>query len=42
MGVKSLIRYCNRYPNASETARQIAGQLIDSEQTLCKSMQAYL
>ena len=42
MGVKSLIRYRNRYPNASETARQIAGQLIDSEQTLCKSMQAYL
>ena len=42
MGVKSLIRYRNRYPNASETARQIAGQLIDSEQTRCKSMQAYL
>ena len=42
MGVKSLIRYRNRYPSASETARQIAGQLIDSEQTLCKSMQAYL
>ena len=42
MGVKSLIRYRNRYPNASETARQIAGQLIDSEQLLCKSMQPYL
>ena len=42
MGVKSLIRYRNRYPNASEQARTIAGRLIDSEQTLCKSMQAYL
>ena len=42
MGVKSLIRYRNRYPNASEDARRIAGQLIDSEQTLCKSMQTYL
>ena len=42
MGVKSLIRYRNRYPNASESARQIAGELIDSEQTLCKSMQPYL
>ena len=42
MGVKSLIRYRNRYPNASEAARTIAGQLIDSEQLLCKSMQPYL
>ena len=42
MGVKSLIRYRNRYPNASEPARRIAGALIDSEQTLCKSMQPYL
>ena len=42
MGVKSLIRYRNRYPNASEPARRIAGELIDSEQTLCKSMQPYL
>ena len=42
MGVKSLIRYRNRYPNASNEARSIAGQLIDSEQGLCKSMQSYL
>lgn len=42
MGIKSLIRYRNRYPNASEPARRIAGELIDSEQTLCKSMQPYL
>ena len=42
MGVKSLIRYRNRYPNASSEARTIAGQLIDSEQQLCKSMQSYL
>ena len=42
MGVKSLIRYRNRYPNASDTARAIAGQLIDSEELLCKSMQPYL
>ena len=42
MGVKSLIRYRNRYSNASEAARSIAGQLIDSEQLLCKSMQPYL
>ena len=35
MGVKSLIRYRNRYPNASETARnQIAGQLIDPKDAL--------
>lgn len=42
MGVKSLIRYQNRYPNASEPARAIAGQLIESEQALCRGMQAYL
>ena len=42
MGVKSLIRYLNRYPNASEQARRIAGELIDSEQILCKTMQSYL
>ena len=41
-GVKSLIRYRNRYPTASEAARSNAGQLIDSEQLLCKSMQQYL
>ena len=42
MGVKSLIRYRNRYPDASDQARKIAGELIDSEETLIKSMQSYL
>lgn len=42
MGVKSLIRYRNRYPDASDQARKIAGELIDSEETLIKSMQIYL
>ena len=42
LGVKSLVRYRNRYSNASESARRIAGELIDSEQMLCKSMQPYL
>ena len=42
MGVKSLIRYRNRYPDASDQARKIAGELIDSEETLLKSMQSYL
>lgn len=42
MGVKSLVRYQNRYQNASEPARAIAGQLIESEQALCRQMQPYL
>ena len=42
MGVKSLIRYRNRYSEASEQAREIAGELINSEEILCKSMRRYL
>lgn len=42
MGVKSLVRYQNRYPEASEAARAISERLIASEQTLCRQMQPYL
>lgn len=42
MGVKSLTRYQNQYPNASTHARAIAGQLIDAEEQLSNELRRYL
>ena len=42
MGVKSLSRYLNRYGNAEETARTLAGKLIRCEEALAKDIRPYL
>lgn len=42
MGIKSLARYCNQYPAASEQARGIARELIELEDRLVKTMRPYL
>lgn len=42
MGIKSLARYCNQYPAASEQARGIARALIELEDQLVKTMRPYL
>ncbi len=42
MGIKSLLRYRNRYAQADEQARKIAGELIDAERQLCRQMEQYL
>lgn len=42
MGIKSLARYCNQYPTASEQARQIARDLIRLEDQLVRTMRNYL
>jgi hypothetical protein len=42
MGVKSLHRYCNRYPAAAPEARRIAGQLIEAESRLTRDLESYL
>ena len=42
MGVKSLHKYCNRYPDATADARKLAGQLIEEEQRLSRDLQSYL
>lgn len=41
-GVKTLHRYCNRYPDASPEARTLAGKLIEEEQRLSRDLQSYL
>ena len=42
MGIKSLHKYCNRYPDASPDARSIAEQMIAAEQRLSRDLQSYL
>ena len=42
MGVKSLHRYCNRYPDATADVRQLVNQLIQEEQRLSRDLQSYL
>lgn len=42
MGVKSLHKYCNRYPDASSDVKKIASQLIQEEQRLSRDLQSYL
>lgn len=42
MGVKSLIRYRNQYPAATEQAKAIAGELIASEEHLSSCLKHYL
>ena len=42
MGVKSLTRYRNQYPAASEQAKEIAADLIRSEEQLAADLRPYL
>lgn len=42
MGIKSLARYCNQYPAASQQARGIAQDLIRLEDQLVKQMRPFL
>ena len=41
MGVKSLCRSRNRYPNAEQEAKYLAEQLINCEETLSTSLRPY-
>lgn len=42
MGVKSLSRYLNQYPDADEGARNVARRLISLEDTMEKELRPYL
>lgn len=42
MGIKSLHRYLNQYPEAEECVQELTGKLIDSEEKLRKNLQCYL
>ncbi len=42
MGVKSLHRYCNRFPDAGADAVQLVDQVIEEEQRLTRDIQSYL
>lgn len=42
MGVKSLSKYLNQYKNATEESKNIARDLIASEQSLCEQLRPYL
>lgn len=42
MGIKSLHKYCNRYPDAAEEARTVATDLIAAEQRLQRDLRSYL
>lgn len=42
MGVKSLHRYCNRYPDAGPEAKQLVDRIVEEEQRLTRDIQSYL
>ena len=42
MGIKSLHKYCNRYPQAAQEARTVATELIAAEQRLQRDLWPYL
>ena len=42
MGVKSLSRYLNQYPNAQPQAQKITRELIGEEESLAKAVRPYL
>ncbi len=42
MGIKSLYRYLNQYPAASESAKDICKRLISIEETLRQDLRVYL
>ena len=42
MGVKSLSRYLNQYSDANERSKEIARELIDSEDHLAEALRPYL
>ncbi len=42
MGIKSLNKYLNQYPQADASSREVANRLIDLEQRMVKEMQPLL
>lgn len=42
MGIKSLYKYMNQYPNADHTAKELCKRLISIEQELRKCLRCYL
>ena len=42
MGIKSLYKYLNQYPAASETAKEICNRLVSIEEELSKELRKYL
>lgn len=42
MGIKSIARYLNQYPNAQDEIKDFAKQLISLEEKLAHSLRAYL
>lgn len=42
MGIKSLNKYLNQYPEANETVKDICNRLISIEEQLCKELRVYL
>lgn len=42
MGIKSLHKYMNQYPAASQTSKNICKKLSDIEEELCRDLRSYL
>lgn len=42
MGIKSLSKYLNQYTSADQDSKNIAGEIIKSEEELCQSLRHYL
>jgi hypothetical protein len=42
MGIKSLYRYLNQYPDADKGVKHLTNQIIDTEEKLLKALRQYL
>ncbi len=42
MGIKSIHKYYNQYPNAEQSAKQLVDDLVKEEEDLCCKLRCYL
>ena len=42
MGIKSIYKYLNQYPNADKKIQKLVDEIVQEEEQLCKELRAYL
>ncbi len=42
MGIKSIYKYFNQYPNAEQKVKKLVDEIVQEEEQLCKELRCYL
>ncbi len=42
MGIKSIYKYFNQYPNAEDSVKELVDEIVEEEENLCKKLRCYL